>query len=57
MFSSHGGLLTNAMYHHEKNNTQIELAHCDEAKKRAHDPQIVRAKENLKLSHSEPSYR
>ena len=28
----------------------------DEKEKRAHDSQIVRAKENLKLSHGGPSY-
>ena len=32
-------------------NTLIKLTLHDEAKKRAHDSQIVRAKENLKLSH------
>ena len=51
MFSSHGCLLTNAMYHHG------ELTHFDETKNRAHDSQIVRAKENLKLSHVGSSYR
>ena len=30
--------------------------HYDETEKRAHDSQIVRAKENLKLSHGGPSY-
>ena len=29
----------------------MKLTHHDETKKRAHDSQIVRAKENLKLSH------
>ena len=43
-FSSHGGHLTNAMYHHGKN-TLIKLLHHDETKKMAHDSQIVRAKE------------
>ena len=33
------------MYHHRET---IKLTHYDEAKKRAHDSQIVRAKENLK---------
>ena len=56
MFSSHGGHLTNAMYHHGKN-TLIKLLHHDETKKRAHDSPIVRAKENLKLSHGGSSYR
>ena len=32
-------------------NTLIKLTLHDETKKRAHDSQIVRAKENLKLSH------
>ena len=32
-------------------NTLIKLTHHDETKKRAHDSHIVRAKENLKLSH------
>ena len=45
MFSSHGDFLTIAMYHHR------ETAHYDKTKKRAHDSQIVRAKENLKLNH------
>ena len=48
MFSSHGSLLSNAMYHHGE--TLIKLTHHHETKKRAHDSQIVRAKENLKLS-------
>ena len=30
-------------------NTLIKLTHYDETKKRAHDSEIVRAKENLKL--------
>ena len=37
-------------------NNQINLTHDDETKKRAYDSQIVRAKENLKLSHGGPSY-
>ena len=56
MFISHESLLTIAMYHHGKN-TLIKLTHYDETKKRAHDSQIVRAKENLKLSHGGFSYR
>ena len=55
MFSSHGGHLTNAMYHHGE--TLIKLTHPDKTKKSAHDSQIVRAKENLKLSHGGSSYR
>ena len=34
----------------------IKLTHYDETKKRAHDSQIVGAKENLKLSHGGSSY-
>ena len=55
MFSSHGSIQTNAMYHHGE--TLIKLTHYDETKKRAYDSQIVRAKENLKLSHGRSSYR
>ena len=36
-------------------NNLIKLIHYDETKKRAHDSQIVRAKENFKLSHRGPS--
>ena len=35
----------------------IILTHYDEEKKRAHDSQIVRVKEHLKLSHGGPSQR
>ena len=49
MSSSHGGLLTIAMYHHR------ETIHYDETEKRAHNSQIVRAKENLKLSQGGPA--
>ena len=38
-------------------NNLIKLTLHDETKKRAHDSQIVRAKENLKLSHGGSSYR
>ena len=38
-------------------NTLIKLTLHDETKKRAHDSHIVRAKENLKLSHGGSSYR
>ena len=55
IFSSHGGHLTNAMYHHGE--TLIKLTHHDETRKRAHDSKIVRAKEYLKLSHGGSSYR
>ena len=55
MLSLNGGCLTSAMYHHGEQT--IELTHYDEAKKMAHDSQIVRAKENLKLSNGGPSYR
>ena len=47
LFSLHGGFLTNAMYHHRET---IKSKHFDDTKKRAHDSQIVRAKENLRLS-------
>ena len=36
-------------------NNQINLAHYNETKKRAHDSQIARAKENLKSSYDGPS--
>ena len=54
MFSSHGGHLTNAMYHHRKHYI-VKLTLHDETTKMAHDSQIVRAKENLKLSHVGPA--
>ena len=57
MFSSHGRLLTIAIYHHGETLTLIKLTHYDETKNRAHDSQINRAKESLKLSHGGPSYR
>ena len=38
-------------------NNQIKLTHYDDTKKLAHDTQIVRAKENLKLSYGGPSQR
>ena len=50
MLSSHGGFQTIAM------DIIIKLMHYDETEKRAHDLQIVRAKENLKLRHGGPSY-
>ena len=37
-------------------NTVIKLTPHDETKKRAHDSEIVRAKENLKLSHGLKQY-
>ena len=39
----------------EKHTNKIDV--YDEINKRAHDSQIVWAKENLKLSNCEPSYR
>ena len=42
------------MYHHRET---IKSTHYDDTKKRAHDPQIVGAKENLKLSYGGPSQR
>ena len=56
MFSSHGSLLTNAMVS-PWSNTLIKLTNYEETKKRAHDSQIVRGKENLKLIHGGSSYR
>ena len=38
-------------------NFLIKLSNCDETKKSAHDSQIIRAKENLMLSHGGPSKR
>ena len=38
----------------EKQSNQIKLTHYDETMKRAHDSQVVRAKETLKLSHGWP---
>ena len=38
-------------------NTLIKLTLHDETKKRAHDSQVVRAKENLKLNHGGSSYK
>ena len=43
------------MYHQRE--TIKSLTHYDDSKKRAHDSQIVRAKENLKLSYGGPSQR
>ena len=44
------------MYHKRRNNL-IKLTHYDDTKIRAHYLQIVRAKENLKLSHRGSSQR
>ena len=55
MFRSHGSHLTIGMYHYGE--TLIKLIHHDETKKRAYDSQIVKAKENHKLSHGGSSYR
>ena len=51
MFSSHGDLLTNAMYHHG------ETLYSNQRTMMKHNLQIVRAKENHKLSHGGSSYR
>ena len=53
MFSSHGGSLSNAVYHQR----ETIKSNYDDTKKRAHDSQIVRAKENLKLSYDGPGQR
>ena len=55
MFSSHGCHLTNAMYHHGETLNQINTPWRN--KEMAHNSQMVRAKENLKLSHGGSSYR
>ena len=54
MLSSHGRLLTNAMYHDKE---IIKVTHYDGTKKMAQNSQIVRAKENIKLSYGGPSKR
>ena len=54
MLSSHGGFLTSTVHH--RRDKQSKLTHYGETEKGAHDSQIVRAKENLKLSHGGPSY-
>ena len=51
LFRSHGGFLTYAMYHYR------EITHYDETKTMAHETQIVRAKENQKLSQGGPRQR
>ena len=43
--------------HHKQSLLGVLLTHHDETKKRAHDSQIVRDKENLKLNHGGSSYR
>ena len=55
LFSSHGGFLTNAVYHRREKNGN-KLTRYDETEKMEHDSQIVRAKENLKLRYSGPSW-
>ena len=50
MFSSHGTLLSIALYYLGEKTLIKLLTHYDETKKRAHDSQIVRVNENLKLS-------
>ena len=45
------------MCHHSLRETElIKLTRYDETEKKAHDSQIVRAEENLKLSHVGPNY-
>ena len=41
----------------QQGNNQIKLTHRDDTKEGAYDSQIVRAKENLKLSYGGPSQR
>ena len=59
LFSLHGDFLTIVMYSNvsSQRNNLIKSTHYDETKKRTHDTQIVRAKENLTLSHGGPSQR
>ena len=59
LFSSHGGYLTNAMYHHRETIKSNEHTMMKKAKKKkkAHDSHIARAKENLKLSYIGASQR
>ena len=54
LFNSQEGFLANAMHQHRKNNL-VKLTNYEETKKRACDSQIVRAKENFKLSYGGPS--
>ena len=44
------------MYHHRQT-ILSKLTHYDESKIGVHDSQVVRAEENLKLSHGGPSQR
>ena len=55
IFSSHRGFLANAKHHHRE--TIKSNYYTIMKQKRAHDSQIVRAKENPKLIHSGPSQR
>ena len=52
MLSSHGGFPTTAMHHHGEQSNQTNTI----SKKKAHDSQIARAKENLKFSRDGPVY-
>ena len=55
MFGSHRGFLTIGIYHHRVKSIQINTLWCNNEK--AHDSQIVRAKENFIRSHGGPSYK
>ena len=56
MFSSHGSLLTIAIYHHEET-TLIKLTHYDETKKMAHDQGwVVKTTAGLKQLNSPDQY-
>ena len=48
LFGSHGGFLTNDMCHHREQ-IKLHVIHFDDTKLRAHDSQIVRAKEIIKF--------
>ena len=51
MLSLHGEFLTCEIHRHR----EIKLMHYDDTEKSAHNSQIVRAEENVKLSHSGPA--
>ena len=56
MFTSLEGFLYQCNASSQRNNL-IKLTHYDGTKKGAHDSQIVRAKENLKLTYGWPRQR
>ena len=54
IFTSHGGFLTHAISHHRENKSYQNIVM---KLKKTFNPQIVRAKENLSLSHDGPCQR